>query len=170
MQIDLDRTQEWLNRTQSFPRTPPVRGGVNVDRKARRQTAFGVIIVLAAIVLLALFPRPDRTIPSVVAPEGQLDNAGARDLLSITIPGSRDVLRSKSRTASSGELAPSARGYLYSTYSGPYLNDSPLDTGIVAPPAPVWLVTLPNEWNHMSVPNSSPSNSVLNSAGALIER
>lgn len=52
---DLDKTQEWLNRTMQIGKEPPVRGGLKPDR-SRRQTLLalaGVLMILAGGILLA---------------------------------------------------------------------------------------------------------------------
>src|SRR5689334_6059877 len=53
---DLDKTQEWLNRTMAIRREPPLRGGVRGDFKARRQTIAGVALVGLVLLLLACLP------------------------------------------------------------------------------------------------------------------
>src|ERR1044071_8183046 len=58
MQVDLDRTQEWLNRTQAIRRTPAVRGGVAADHTSLRQTAAFVLGGLLVMLILLLIPRP----------------------------------------------------------------------------------------------------------------
>jgi len=54
MQVyDLDKTQEWLNRTLAISREPPVRGGLRTDRKTRRQTIAGVGVVALVLLLVS---------------------------------------------------------------------------------------------------------------------
>jgi hypothetical protein len=62
MQVyDLDKTQEWLNRTIQLNRTPPVRGGVRTDHRARRQTAAGVLLFVSALTLIVWITTALRT-------------------------------------------------------------------------------------------------------------
>ena len=60
---DLDKTQEWLNRTIQINKTPPVRGGVRTDYRARRQTLSGIAALLLVIGGLALWPHPHPVAP-----------------------------------------------------------------------------------------------------------
>ena len=71
---DLDKTQEWLNRTQELRRKPAVRGGVLKDVRARNQALAGVGAVMVAVLALALLPwsgRPTEThsIPNAPVPQ-----------------------------------------------------------------------------------------------------
>ena len=68
MQVyDLDKTQEWLNRTLAISKEPPVRGGLRPDHKARRQTALAIGIVALVLLVLALLPLRRAVVP-VAAP------------------------------------------------------------------------------------------------------
>src|SRR5579872_2333650 len=51
---DLDKTQEWLDRTQQIGRTPALRGGVAPDDRSRRHTVLSVLFALSALLLICL--------------------------------------------------------------------------------------------------------------------
>lgn len=52
---DLDKTQEWLNRTMQMSRPPAIRGGVQAEPNARRNTALSTaaaFVIIAGVMLL----------------------------------------------------------------------------------------------------------------------
>lgn len=57
MLYDLDKTQEWLNRTLAIGKAPPIRGGIRPDRKARRTTAIS-LAATALVILLGILIAP----------------------------------------------------------------------------------------------------------------
>jgi hypothetical protein len=87
---DLDKTQEWLNRTIQINKTPPVRGGVSTDYRARRQTLSGIAALLLVIGGLALWPHPrpvaPRAAPPAPAVQATAPTTLAQDLIINTTP------------------------------------------------------------------------------------
>ena len=136
---DLDKTQEWLNRTIQLDRTPPVRGGLNTEPHARKHTALAVLGAIAAMALgIALMSRTG--IRAASAPARIVEIGGAarvQDNVSAAIPepaAMRAPAPSRAKARASGAMA------------WPPLT---LDGGVVplpghtAPPAPVWTDGVP---------------------------
>ncbi|MCC6727809.1 MAG: hypothetical protein IT208_00550 [Chthonomonadales bacterium] len=120
---DLDRTQEWLRRTQQIGRPPPVRGGVVPDVRARRQTLACVGASAAVLAGLALLPGPRG--PAPAAPRA-VALARARWLPARAMDASGAALHAARATG-----AP--------TSGMPGIASPPPAGSHVAPPAPVWL-------------------------------
>jgi hypothetical protein len=134
--INLDRTQEWLNRTQSWPRTPPVRGGAAPDPSARRQSIIGVALVLIGVLILVLIPRPENTVTTAITPKVELPVASHPQVITASF-AAPPIVRQRS---TSTPLLPSLSLPL-AVNSYFYREESPLvrvPTDRVAPPAPVW--------------------------------
>lgn len=163
MELDLDKTQEWLNRTQQWSRTPAVRGGVETDHRSRRQAIAGLALVLLGILILALIPRPQPVTQRIAqAPLGPAPMpAGRRDILASSYsPPAVPIERPPMITLT----GPPKPGHMF-------INDQPYFTVVrhrgdhVPPPAPIWLVTKPENYNYMPIPEGSPRVSVLHPQG-----
>lgn len=120
---DLDRTQDWLRRTQQVGRPPPARGGLAPDVRARRQTLACVGASAAVLAGLALLPGPRGPAPSAPRPVA-LARARWLPARAMGAPGGAlDAARATGAPATGmpGIASPSPAG------------------SHVAPPAPVWL-------------------------------
>ena len=164
MEIDLDKTQDWLNRTQSISRGPAVRGGVDPDLRARRQTASGIALVVAAVLLLLFLPTVERLINQAATQAAQSEAKPQGGLLNSARSTAVESAFSPVPSVSPGRQA-YARKLPMTEYRGPYFTAMGVATDHVPPPAPVWLVTMPREWNQMPVPAGSAKTSVLYAAG-----
>jgi hypothetical protein len=133
MQIDLDRTQNWLNRTQAIRRIPAVRGGLVRDWRTNRQTVSFVLAGLLCFQMVMLIPRPtprkpQKSIPAVSAPaltESVVPLSPISPQPLPSIPPAQTLTQSRNTTqfASSGQSwFPQER------------------TDRIAPHAPIWLV------------------------------
>lgn len=71
---DLDKTQEWLNRTIQLNQPPPIRGGLVRDGRQIRHFAATVGIAAVILLLMILWPRSQAISTSSVA-RGPLDHA-----------------------------------------------------------------------------------------------
>jgi hypothetical protein len=144
MQVyDLDKTQQWLDRTLAIRREPPMRGGLKPDHKTRRQTAFGVALVALVILLLAMLPvRKQVVAAAAAAPATRLEKASENaphSVLTPTIaPRAHDSRAPRWELASGSARGGRILGYIPQenrSYRGPTRPHSQM----VAPPAPVWL-------------------------------
>ena len=143
MQVyDLDKTQEWLNRTLAIRREPPVRGGVRTDHRTRRQTALGLGVVGLALLamLLHAWLRPQEVKvaahrmdarrvqrESVTAPPQPPDNAAALSL----VLSHQEKPRLQPYLSRAETAMPQLPAWKRTT--------SHRTRTVVAPPAPVWL-------------------------------
>jgi hypothetical protein len=136
MEIDLDKTQEWLNRTQAIRRTPPVRGGIVKDVRTNRETALCVLAGLLCIILVMLVPRPT---PSPLE----------RVELSAALPAVTDLAASASMIQPHYTPAQPATGALISHRPTSQLTTNPITWNApppndrIAPHAPIWLESEP---------------------------
>src|ERR1700724_1362617 len=89
---DLDKTQEWLNRTQQIGRTPALRGGLAPDHRGRRHTTLSVVFALTVVLLGSLLFRWLRP-PILIS-----DSGGQR----LTAPGPTRI----ADTATAASVAP----------------------------------------------------------------
>lgn len=140
---DLDRTQEWLNRTQALARVPAMRGGDPEDRRPYWQAAVGVAAVLLFVVSLI---QLSGWRPRAAAPPPAPSSVAMASLAPIQ---SHEMLRevAPGRLIRLNAPAPSAPETSYQPPI-PLRDGKPLppDTlllppGHVSPPAPVWLDT-----------------------------
>jgi len=137
---DLDKTQEWLNRTQQIGRTPALRGGLAPDYRARRHTALSVLFALTVVALgILLFTR--------LRPPALTSDSGEQFL---TAPGSTRIAdMSAAPSVAPATARPAARPYVRRVRPPSQLDFDAPDTlldgpvvplpGHVAPPAPIWL-------------------------------
>jgi len=138
---DLDKTQEWLNRTIQLNQPPPVRGGSTTDPHARRDTAASVacaVLVIALGILLVTWLRTGSAGPgsSVVVVDGRVPEPQLKS----GHYGQADVdlqpIVAAAPTIEARHLTPRSRPrWLGSSLDG---NIVPLP-GYSPPPAPVWL-------------------------------
>jgi hypothetical protein len=136
---DLDKTQEWLNRTLQMGKTPAVRGGRSPEPHARRHTTMSVAATALVIVLgmlLASWTRPG--IRAGGGP-GVVEVAGSARVADI-VP----MVPSPGVAPAPATAWPAARRPVS---NAPALGWTPLaldgnvapPPGYTAPPAPVWL-------------------------------
>ena len=139
MEIDLDKTQEWLNRTQAIRRIPPVRGGVKKDYRTIRQTTAFVLAALLCIPLLMLIPRPAPSSPKRIELSAALP--ALTDLSApVVIPRPQFMPEQPERLT----LTPLRQSTQLTNYSGTWT--APPRTDHIAPHAPIWLVSEPHSW------------------------
>ena len=138
MIYDLDKTQEWLNRTQQIGRTPALRGGVAPDDRSRRHTILSVLFALSALLLICLVYTRLRPVVSASASDAQLLKPSGPTRVedaSATYPSAR--------VDAPAITPPPSRP----NFVAPALS---LDGGIVplpghvAPSAPIWLDGVPH--------------------------
>lgn len=129
---DLDKTQEWLNRTIQLHKGPAVRGGVSGEPHARKHTAVSVLVAFTVIfagILLISWTR---------------GNSGAESDL-ISVEGSGRVSPSPTPAAPVVATSPvtrTATSPTRRTADWPALSldgDVKPLPGHTAPPAPIWL-------------------------------
>jgi hypothetical protein len=139
---DLDKTQEWLNRTQALNRVPAMRGGLQEDRRPYQQAAVGVAILLLFLVFIIQSPRFR---PRVASPPPAPPSLPTASLAPIQ---SQEMLRGMTPSSLTRAASPDSSGADNSFYMPPIpMRDGkplPPDTpllppGHVSPPAPVWL-------------------------------
>jgi hypothetical protein len=133
---DLDKTQEWLNRTIQMSKGPAVRGGVSGEPHARKHTAASVLAAFAVILagmLLMSWTRGagDGTGSTVVAVEARRRVAAAPSSSPPTVTGVASPPGNRPRQPVNRVPA----GWPALSLDG---DVTPLP-GHTAPPAPVWL-------------------------------
>lgn len=135
---DLDKTQEWLNRTMQLGKTPAVRGGGTPDPNARKHTTLSVtaafLIIILGMLLMSwtrMGARVDagRILVGIEASVRVADAAPYRQAAGIPIRGTISMA-SRPRA-----IVPESFGWPALSLDG---NIVPLP-GHTAPPAPVWL-------------------------------
>jgi hypothetical protein len=130
---DLDKTQEWLNRTIQLNSGPAVRGGVSSEPHARKHTAVSVLVAFVVIAVGMLLISWTR-------------GAGGTDANIVSAEGSSRVAPAPPRMAPAFATAPPAiraaparprpaAGWPALSLDG---DIKPLP-GHTAPPAPIWL-------------------------------
>lgn len=161
MQVDLDRTQEWLNRTQAIRRTPAVRGGVIRDTRTMRQTLAFVLTGLLLILVVFLIPRPSLEEPKrIVSPE--------------FLPALTDLPRHVALPAPQPLPAlPFQMAYTKARLSSNVLNEPriwhyPPRTDRIAPHAPIWIVSEPVTWTPPVASTPTPPSQHLPPSGISV--
>jgi hypothetical protein len=138
---DLDRTQEWLNRTQALARVPAMRGGLSEDRRPYWQAAVGAAAVLLFVVFLIQLSgwRPRAAAPPPAPsslPTASLAPIQSHEMLREVAPDR--LIRANTASASVPET--SYQPPIPLRDGKPLPPDTPLlPPGYVSPPAPVWL-------------------------------
>jgi hypothetical protein len=137
---DLDRTQEWLNRTQALHRVAAMRGGLQEDRRPYRQAAIGAGIVLVFLLLLIQLSGSRPHIAAAPPAPPPLSTASLAPVLSHEML--RDVAQDRLIRANAAASAAktSYQPPIPLRDGRPLPPDTPLlPLGHVSPPAPVWL-------------------------------
>ena len=148
MQVNLDRTQEWLNRTQAIKRTPAVRGGVVREKRTARQTASFMLTALLLLLAVFLAPRPahegTKRIASMEILPALTDYAGEISQPPPQPLPTHPLHAAPSRSRWSSQVLNEARIWHY-----------PPRANRIAPHAPIWMVSEPGSWTAPGA--SSPS-------------
>src|SRR5258706_3845802 len=139
MEIDIDKTQEWLNRTQAIRRKPPVRGGVAKAHLTTRQTLGFVLVALLCILLLTMIPRPGPSLPkSIQLPEAL---ASLTDLAAPVVIPPPEYLPGPPARLTQTPMRPQSQLTNY-----PRTWNAQRQFDHIAPHAPIWLVSEPHSW------------------------
>ena len=140
---DLDKTQEWLNRTLQLSRTPPIRGGTTSEPHGRRTTAVSVacaILIMALCIAITPWIRTSGAgESSVVVAQGRVSDRGPSPNRAESL--NRGEVEARPIAASAPTFAPRRdRVQPRATWIGTSLDGNivPLP-GYAPPPAPVWL-------------------------------
>jgi hypothetical protein len=132
---DLDKTQEWLNRTIQLDRRPPIRGGTTVEPHGRRTT---VLSVACAVLLMALCIGITPWIRTVGASESNVVVAEGR------VQEARQPVNGPEAELAPIVASPPSTSKRLSQPRSTWIG-TPLDGNIVPlpgyspPPAPTWL-------------------------------
>lgn len=137
--LDLDRTQNWLHRTVSLRREPPLRGGPVPSESHRRQAAAGIAALGITLICLSLLASR-----SLHTPVGSTPTPALTSLrMALDMPAFMP-LNPPNRLSNHVDL-----GQQVPTRTAAPVRSTrlPLLTDAVAPSAPVWITTRPGEWS-----------------------
>ena len=144
MQVyDLDKTQQWLDRTLAINKQPPVRGGVKTDHRTRRQTLAGVMIVGIVLLALALWPRAavkvkaETPLSRVKVPAADPAGPEALTIAAAQSPIPRETPNQRRRTTRRTKWVVPTRSIDQKWALSN--RDRTENQTTVAPPAPIWL-------------------------------
>jgi len=116
---DLDKTQEWLNRTIQLSKDPPVRGGTSSEPHARRHTVLSIGAAAVVILLgMLLFSWRKSSVSE-----------------SITSP---NVVEVDSKTRVQVMVAPPPQPSQASSFDGRSASTIHRPNPVINPPKPVW--------------------------------
>jgi len=138
---DLDKTQEWLNRTIQLSKAPPVRGGVSSEPHARRDTVLSVgaaaLVIILGMLLISWKRSGGEHIPISNVVEA---DSGARSAVATAPPQQPHTTMGPIHNSNTIHRPNSAANPPAAIWSRSSLDGNvvPLP-GHTAPPAPVWL-------------------------------
>lgn len=155
VEIDLDKTQEWLERTQQLGRTPAVRGGVAPDHRARRQTIGAVGLVAGILLALAMVPRPLPASQSLVSDARKILSTESPPLVAAVARPSptpvlprRDLIATPPTPSRANNQTQGRRRSLVAASGNP--------TDRIAPHAPIWIEMRPMRRDQPALAASAP--------------
>jgi hypothetical protein len=139
---DLDKTQEWLNRTMQLGKAPPVRGGVSPEPHARRYTMLSMGAAALVIILGMLLISWKRSGVGERIESSSVVDADSKTRVQVIIAPPQSSQASSFANRSSNSIhrpvpnhTPPVAVWSRTALDG---NVTPLP-GHTAPPAPIWL-------------------------------